>query len=156
MRVSDGAILGTVGNVAARNLAFDGENVWAAMTKIRASDATIVARFTPGACPPWLIAFDGTSIWAVGGPAGDCAMKVRPDDGLVLGAYAVGPHPLGMAFDGANVWVANYFGNTVTKLRAADGVSLGTFAAGPGPRAVAFDGMNVWVANALDNTVCKR
>jgi hypothetical protein len=31
---------------------------------------------------------------------------------------------LGVAFDGANVWVANFNDNTVTKLRAADGTSL--------------------------------
>ena len=32
---------------------------------------------------------------------------------------------MGMAFDGANIWVANSVGGTVTKLRASDGANLG-------------------------------
>ena len=37
----------------------------------------------------------------------------------------VGTHPTGIAFDGANIWVANYGSNNVTKLRASDGASWG-------------------------------
>ena len=34
--------------------------------------------------------------------------------GTVLGTFAVGPGPWGVAFDGANIWVTNYnLGNTV-------------------------------------------
>ena len=51
-----------------------------------------------------------------------------------------------MAFDGANIWVANKGGTTVTKLRARDGATLGTFPLGPAPTGVAFDGTNIWVS----------
>jgi hypothetical protein len=34
---------------------------------------------------------------------------------------------LGLAFDRANIWVANNLDNAVTKLRASDGLALGTF-----------------------------
>ena len=67
----------------------------------------------------------------------------------------MGGSPRGLAFDGANIWVANETTNTVTKLRAADGANLGTFAAGTSPFGVAFDGANIWVANAGSNTVSK-
>ena len=52
--------------------------------------------------------------------------------------------PLALAFDGANIWVANggLLGG-VTKLRASDGASLGTFAVGVKPNALAFDGANM-------------
>src|SRR5438034_553344 len=33
--------------------------------------------------------------------------------------FNVGTFPMGVAFDGANIWVANFQGNTVTKLRAS-------------------------------------
>ena len=33
--------------------------------------------------------------------------------------------PGGVAFDGANIWVANHGDATVTKLRASDGTNLG-------------------------------
>src|SRR5437016_1620158 len=57
-------------------------------------------------------------------------------------SFAVGKSPYGVAFDGANIWVANQSSNNVTKLRASDGVVLGTFAVGSGPSGVAFDGAN--------------
>jgi DNA-binding beta-propeller fold protein YncE len=60
-----------------------------------------------------------------------------------------------VAFDGANIWVANYFANNVTKLRASDGTNLGTFPVGDSPRAVAFDGANIWVVNYGSGTVSK-
>jgi hypothetical protein len=69
--------------------------------------------------------------------------------------FAVGSDPFAVAFDGANIWVANTGGNNVTKLRASDGANLGTFAVGSNPRAVAFDGANIWVANAGGNNVTK-
>src|SRR4029077_19687998 len=41
--------------------------------------------------------------------------------------FSVGSYPIGVAFDGSNIWVANSGSNTVTKLRASDGTTLGTF-----------------------------
>jgi DNA-binding beta-propeller fold protein YncE len=67
--------------------------------------------------------------------------------------FAVGSSPTAIAFDGANLWVANFFGNNVTELRASDGANLGTFAVGSNPRAIAFDGANLWVANLFGNNV---
>ncbi len=52
-----------------------------------------------------------------------------------------------MAFDGANIWTANFGDGTVTKLRANDGEVLGTFKAGAAPYGVTFDGANIWVSN---------
>src|ERR1700745_1204336 len=54
--------------------------------------------------------------------------------------FAVGTNPFGLAFDGANIWVANNGSDNVTKLRASDGKVLGTFAVGSNPIGVAFDG----------------
>jgi hypothetical protein len=73
-------------------------------------------------------------------------------------SFAVGTSPLGVAFDGANIWVANVHSNTVTKLRASDGACVGgqparTFPVGTNPEGVAFAGANIWVANAVGNIV---
>jgi DNA-binding beta-propeller fold protein YncE len=74
-----------------------------------------------------------------------------------LGSFAVGSFPRGIAFDGANIWVANggSTSNSVTKLRASDGVLQGTFPVGATPQAVAFDGANMWVTNGSSNNVVK-
>ena len=52
----------------------------------------------------------------------------------------MGRAPTGIAFDGANIWTANFGSTTVTKLRASDGTVLGTFNTGANPTAVACDG----------------
>jgi hypothetical protein len=75
-------------------------------------------------------------------------------------AFAAGTFPGGIAFDGANIWVADSFDNTVRKFRSNDGELLGTFDGGGGsgvgsPRGVAFDGANIWVTNSRSNTVSK-
>ena len=70
--------------------------------------------------------------------------------------FSVGSSPWGIAFDGANIWVANWVtSGTVTKLRANDGANLGSFPVGSYPIAIAFDGANIWVANNAANTVTK-
>jgi hypothetical protein len=60
--------------------------------------------------------------------------------------FAVGSNPEGVAFDGTDIWVANYSSGTVTKLQASTGKVLGTFAV-PGAFDVAFDGANIWVTD---------
>jgi len=76
-------------------------------------------------------------------------------DLLTPKSFAVGTFPVEVAFDGANIWVANEFSNNVTKLRASDGAVQGTFAVGTNPIGVAFDGANVWVTNFNNNNVTK-
>ena len=72
--------------------------------------------------------------------------------------YTVGSQPWGVAFDGANIWVANTGAggpSTVTKLLASTGATVGTYTVGRYPTGVAFDGANIWVTNSGDNTVTK-
>jgi len=71
--------------------------------------------------------------------------------------FAVGTEPEGMAFDGANIWVANLVSDTVTELQASTGKVLGTFFLGgeTEPMGVAFDGANIWTANYGANNVTK-
>src|SRR5436190_9978940 len=61
--------------------------------------------------------------------------------------FPAGDRPYGLAFDGANIWAADFNGDTVTKLRASDGALLGTFSAGDAPTYLAYDGSNIWVSD---------
>ena len=63
------------------------------------------------------------------------------------------PGPVGIAFDGANIWTANRGSGTVTKLRASDGQLLGTFNAPIEPYGIAFDGENIWVSGNYVNVL---
>ncbi|HEX8817707.1 MAG TPA: hypothetical protein VF753_19610 [Terriglobales bacterium] len=58
-----------------------------------------------------------------------------------------------MTFDGANMWVANTYSNTVSKVSPA-GVVLATFPSSH-PNGIAFDGASVWVANDGAGTLSK-
>ena len=65
---------------------------------------------------------------------------------------------VGMAFDGTNIWVANFdnsIGNTVSVLRASDGKPIMTPTVGIGPHSIAFDGANMWVTNFGWRQYCK-
>ncbi len=70
-----------------------------------------------------------------------------------MGTFAVGTTPIGMAFDGANIWVTNSGSHTVMSCGLGRR-QLGTFNTGAGPAGVAFDGANIWVANRT-NTATK-
>jgi outer membrane lipoprotein-sorting protein len=68
---------------------------------------------------------------------------------------SVGINPYGTAFDGANIWVTNNGGSSVTKIRVNDGTILGTFTFSNNPAGIAFDGVNMWVAISNNNNVVK-
>ncbi|MGB5014813.1 MAG: hypothetical protein WBO68_12370 [Pyrinomonadaceae bacterium] len=140
-------------------VAFDGTNIWVAnvttnnVSKIRASDGTVVATYGVGNAP-FGILFDGTNIWTAN-YNGHNVTKLRASDGANLGTFGVGSFPVAVTFDGSNVWVANYISNNVTKLRASDGANLGTFGTGSNPQGIAFDGTSIWVTNFNGSNVTK-
>ena len=47
---------------------------------------------------------------------GNSVSKLRASDGKTLGTFTVGNYPIGVAFDGANIWVSNFDGHSVCKL----------------------------------------
>jgi len=67
--------------------------------------------------------------------------------------FTVGTGPVGIAFDGANMWVTNFASDTVDVLRASDGAQVMTLTVGLAPYGAAFDGVNMWVTNDQENTV---
>ncbi len=68
-------------------------------------------------------------------------------------SFPTGQQPSGIAFDGANIWVANYGPDSVTVLRASTGERVMTCTVGLNPDTIAFDGVNMWVTNRDNNTV---
>jgi len=71
-------------------------------------------------------------------------------------SFATGSNPDGLAFDGSNLWVANYGSGSVTKMQASTGQILGTYLeVSAGPSALAFDGANMWVTCSKTNIVSK-
>lgn len=63
-------------------------------------------------------------------------------------------YPIGIAFDGTNMWTANYSGNSVSKISPSGTVTTYT-GTGAAPTAIAYDGANMWTANRTVNSVSK-
>jgi hypothetical protein len=84
---------------------------------------------------------------------GNCTGTVCVQDRCLT--VPVGSKPVGVASDGAHVWVANEGSNDVYKIDASTGNGLGVFYSGISAQYVLFDGANVWVTNPIDNTVTK-
>jgi len=139
------------------SMVFDGTDVWvgttSALVRLRPGDGDVLASYPiPGICQ---LAFDGLNLWSVDCSSGTLT-KIRASTGVVVGTFALGTQLVGLAYDGANIWVTNQSAaGTVTKVRARDGTALGTFPVESFPSEVAFDGQNVWVVNRASNSVSK-
>jgi YVTN family beta-propeller protein len=68
----------------------------------------------------------------------------------------VGSSPTAVAFDGTNVWVANFNSKSVSRINAVTGEKvLPDITVGTGPTALAFDGTRMWVANRTAGTLTR-
>jgi hypothetical protein len=179
---SSGVSLGTYA-VSSTSGAFDGTNIWlqlfaapnatsGSVKILKASDGTPVGNPIGTGVPAMDsngIAFDGSSIWITNtGYNGKTIGKLRAFNlnatyfmGESLGAYnlaSIGT-PSGVAFDGANIWVAvtslSTNSGTVVKLRASDMTLVRTYSVGNNPSSIAFDGNYIWVTNSGSNSVTK-
>jgi len=152
----------TVGD-APSGIAFDGQNLWViqagsrTLTKLRPSDATVLATFDlgAGATAGNSITFDGFNLWV--STQDSHVRKVRATDGSVQGAYAMGAMAAAMAYDGANIWAAGHANDSLIQLQpnANNLLSSLTLPAGSAPTGVAFDGVSMWVTHQGTNTVSK-
>ena len=123
------------------------------LTKLKASDGSLVATIPAGGTGPVDVVWDGSSIWVANWDT-NTVTKLAADGSLLL-TIPGGTVPNGLAYDGANVWVANFYSDTATKIRASDGVVLGNYPVGVNPNGVIFDGANIWVANQNSDSVTK-
>jgi hypothetical protein len=57
--------------------------------------------------------YDGANIWVTVSP--NTVSKLRASDGAFLGFFNRGGVSTGIAFDGANIWVGDGLGTTVSK-----------------------------------------
>jgi serine/threonine-protein kinase len=76
-------------------------------------------------------------------------------------SYPVGDSPRALLFSGESLWVANFFGNSVTELAASGCASgetscgglIGTYSVDDLPVGLAFDGQHVWAASSLKQSL---
>ncbi len=81
--------------------------------------------------------------------------------GPQVSSYPVGDSPRALLLSGQSLWVANFYGNSVTQLAASGcaasqescGDSVGTFTVDDLPVALAFDGQHLWAASSLKQSL---
>jgi hypothetical protein len=88
------------------------------------------------------------------GAGNNLATVITPDGASIKTYSGTGAFPHGIAFDGTNMWTANFYGNSVTKV-TPEGNLFGFGGTGTNPAAIAFDKTNMWVANTNSNSVSK-
>jgi DNA-binding beta-propeller fold protein YncE len=142
-------------------IAFDGTRIWT--THILSSTDGNVSIITPGPTLPWSvttiatgfpspgIAFDGHSVWVSDPPGG--SVDKLDQSGNVVQSVPVPPFPVGLTFDGTNLWVTNAGPNagSVSVVRARDGKVLKTLTGNglSSPFPVGFDGGRIMVGSTF-------
>ena len=176
---STSAILRTATTSPGPNaIAFDGMNMWTAnfgsnddgsghsVTKISPT-GTSTTYVGAGWNGPTGIAFDGTNMWTANyglldyeGPGftdlvlginGDSVTKVSSSGAMTL-YTGTGGEPAAIAYDGTNMWTANYDGTnseggSVSEV-GPSGSIVTYYGVGYNPAGIAYDGTNMWVANS--------
>jgi hypothetical protein len=98
---------------------------------------------------------DGRFIWTANigvNGSGASVSRVDPDSGTPASFTTGFTTPVGILFDGTNVWVTDAGDNTLKQLDSNGGI-IQSIAVGSGPRHPVFDGSNIWVPNRASNSV---
>jgi len=113
----------------ASNLIYIGiaENGGQITSRNLATPGTTVSTINPN--PPLVfgedMAFDGTSLWRVD-ISGNTVDKIDPITGAILSLFNPGfSEPLGVAWDGSNLWVSQFTGNGIVEQFTPSGVPTG-------------------------------
>ena len=140
-------------------LTFDGEFLWVAhfteplVTKLNL-DGEILGVFDTGESPGGIFRNED-EIWVANGMS-NFISKISRATGETLAKYPVGggemPGPFAMEFDGENLWVANYFENTVERLNL-NGEVIQTIRPGFDPVSLEFDGNYLWVVLVDEDSI---
>ena len=137
--------------------AFDGQYVWVS------TNSGYVVKLNPNSCAapicssPYLgsriyaLAFDGNSMWAT---AVDSNQVIKLSSSCAPTYYSVAGGPVGIVFDGTNLWTANQTGNSISRINLS-GTVTGTYALGYTPWWIAYDGANVWTTDPAVGKVNK-
>jgi outer membrane protein assembly factor BamB len=154
-------LIGTLpGPNAPTGIAFDGARLWtsngiAGSISIVSLNPAVATTIATGFTTPSGILYDGSHIWVTDEGA-DKLFKLD-SNGNILQTINVGNSPQHTVFDGMNIWVSNFLGNSITVVRVKD--SNGNALASAfvlttltgnglsGPKTAAFDGERILVTN---------
>jgi hypothetical protein len=141
--------------------------VWVVGNCILCGPPYVITRFNPVdgsdvqgtvATEPVTLAFGGQYIWTANNGSGPntgsiTRVPVSMDAGSITTFAAGFNQPIGILYDGANLWITDAGDNSLKRVNTANGTVLQSVPVGLLPGAFAFDGTNLWVPCFSGNVV---
>jgi|GEM_PF-1454847 len=158
IRASDGFLIYSKNILTPIDVTFDGSDVWASTNDAGCPNGGKIFKFNPANPDDWdsyciyaeaqniMATYDGINkhIWYASS-TNNRVVKIDTA-GVEQCAYSTGlSNPQGLAFDGTNVWIANFGGNNLVRIDYNCG-NAATFAV-TSPHRLIFDGTYIWVTN---------
>jgi hypothetical protein len=141
-------------------VASDGADIWVAnvvggVTRVRASDGTVLGTWTGATSADSVLVARGR-VYVTGNTSPGNLYRIDPSmpPGVVTTLSSTLPSaPLGIATDGTSVWTANV--GSVSNVNPDNGTTINFTAGFTGPVGILFDGTNIWVTDESDNKLKK-
>jgi DNA-binding beta-propeller fold protein YncE len=143
-------------------IACDGADLWVAneasgtVSRVRASDGKLLENWT-GATGAQCVLIARGRVFITG--LGDFGKIYVIDPKLGVGAVTtltslLPEDPIGITFDGFNLWVANSGGNSISRVHPNTG-AVTTFTGFDDPRGILFDGTHIWAIEFIGSKIKK-
>jgi DNA-binding beta-propeller fold protein YncE len=143
--------------------ASDGENIWVTtiggdLVKVQANTGTVLGSWT-GAFGALNVLVAAGRVFVTGGNAPGDLYVIDPTQApgaVTTASSALGDEPLGIAFDGTNIWTANI--GPPTSVSIIDPQTYAATTVGTGfasLRGVLYDGAHIWVTDRNAGTLLK-
>jgi len=144
----------------------DGADLWVAnsgsgtISRVRASDGKLLETWTGAtSATAVLVAMGRVFVASTTNPGALYEIDPTQSPGAVSAVTSsLGINPIGIAFDGQNIWTANAGsgGNGSVSIVTLNPLTVNTVTTGfSAPQGILFDGGNIWVTDAGDSTLKK-
>jgi YVTN family beta-propeller protein len=152
-----------VGGIAGDPLycAADGEFIWTStlgdVVQVQASTGAVLGTWTGIPNSESLVIVAG-KVYLVGQTSPGTLYVIdptQPPGPVAPAANTLGDNPIGIAFDGTNIWTANYGGGSVSIINP-QATTVTTVTTGfTNPFGVLYDGAHIWVTDIVAGTLLK-
>jgi YVTN family beta-propeller protein len=146
-------ILAAAGYIWVVGLAQDGLGY---LRRFKFQDAGFTVNSIEVGAFPTGITFDGRHIWTANigsAPNTGSISRISIDVSLATTFTTGFNRPMGILYDGANLWVTDRGDGSLKRVDTANGNVLETIPLGDSPQFLAFDGLNLWVPSYDDNSL---
>jgi DNA-binding beta-propeller fold protein YncE len=134
--------------------AVDGENIWTStfgsVAQVQANTGSVLGTWT-GATQGEGIQLAAGKVFVAGATSPGSLYVLDPTlppTAVTVAASTLGNHPLGIAFDGTNLWTANFGGGSVSMITPQSPYTVTTVSTGfTAPYGILYDGAHIWVTD---------